>query len=107
MTSFAKPSPADIDHAIRLAELGGWIDPSDEVHADCWECLLYAPDGNRVGDGRAHTPNEAMALAWLHVCAPDALSDAYVEPGSVPHDIPEGWRFELAHRTPLTPGDAA
>src|SRR5262245_51566960 len=93
MTHEAKPSPADIDRAIELAEQGGWIDPTEEP--DCWECLLYNPDGNRVCDGHAHSPNEAMGLAWLNVWAPDALTTAHVEPGSVPHDIPDGWRFEL------------
>jgi hypothetical protein len=37
----------------------------------------------------------ATALAWLHAWAPDALVEAYVEPGSVPFEIPVGWRFEL------------
>jgi hypothetical protein len=36
-----------------------------------------------------------MALAWLHYWAPDALIEGYVEPGSVPLDIPDGWRFRL------------
>jgi hypothetical protein len=36
-----------------------------------------------------------MAMAWLHVWAPDALIEAYVEPGNIPSDVPDGWRFEL------------
>src|SRR5262245_7930370 len=98
-----KPSPSDIDHAVQLAEQGGWIDPSEEQHSDCWECLLYDPDGKRVGDGHAHDPKEAMALAWLNVNAPDALMDRRVKPGSVPYIIPPGWRFEVARGRRLKP----
>jgi hypothetical protein len=36
-----------------------------------------------------------MAMAWLHYWAPDALIAAYVEPGSVPFDVSDDWRFEL------------
>jgi len=43
----------------------------------------------------AHTPNEAMALAWIACCSPDALINGYVEPGSVPYEVPEGYCFEL------------
>jgi len=88
-----KPTPADIAIAIAKAELGDWIDPTDVPL--CWMCLLYDPDGMLVTDGCAPTANEAMAFAWLLVHAPDALHNAYVEPGSVPYDIPLGWRFEL------------
>jgi hypothetical protein len=93
MTTPNKPTRADIDYAIELAEQGGWIDPS-EVPIN-WLCELYDPEGECVGNGNGHTAGEAMGLAWLHVHAPDALTDAYVEPGSVPLDIPPGWRFEL------------
>jgi hypothetical protein len=89
----SKPTPADIVIAIAKAESGDWIDPLYEpIH---WNCDLYAPDGRRAGDGGAHTAAQAMAMAWLCVWAPDALIDAYVEPGGVPFDVPDGWRFEL------------
>jgi hypothetical protein len=91
----ARPTADDILEAIDSAETGDWIDPSEQPA--CWECILYNPDGQRAGDGHPHTPGTAMALAWLHVWAPDALIDAYVEPGSVPFTIPEGWRFELTY----------
>jgi hypothetical protein len=89
-----KPTRADIDYAIELAEQGGWIDP---IYVPIrWSCELYNPEGQYAGDGDGYTPGEAMAMAWLCAMAPDALIDAYVEPGSVPLDIPPGWRFELA-----------
>lgn len=88
-----KPSAADVVVAIAKAELGDWVDPTD-VPLN-WACDLYDPDGKRVGDGNAHTAGEAMALAWLSYWAPDALWQAYVEPGSVPYNVPTGWRFEL------------
>jgi hypothetical protein len=89
-----KPASADILAAIAKAELGDWIDPT--VVPVRWHCDLYDADGQRVGDGDGHTATEAMALAWLCVWAPDALINARVEPGAVPYDIPDGWRFELA-----------
>ena len=77
--------------------LGDWIDPVDVAFR--WSCVLYDPEGERAGDGDAHTPQEAMALAWLCAWAPDALINHYVnhyvQPGSVPYDMPDGWRFEL------------
>jgi hypothetical protein len=87
-----KPTPADILAAIAKAELGDWIDPS-EVPLN-WLAELHSPKG-RVYNGNADTPEEAMALAWLSVWAPDALINGYVKPGSVPFEIPAGWRFEL------------
>jgi hypothetical protein len=87
-----KPTPADILIAIAKAELGDWIDPS-ELPLN-WSCELYSPEGH-VFNGNAHTAPEAMALAWLHAWAPDALINGYVEPGTVPFEIPFGWRFEL------------
>jgi hypothetical protein len=87
-----RPTPADIMVAIAKAELGDWIDPS-EVPLN-WACDLFSPEGHRF-NGNADTPGIAMALAWLHAWAPDALINAYVEPGSVPFEIPDGWRFEL------------
>jgi hypothetical protein len=90
-----KPTPADILVAIAKAEAGDWIDPLEEPI--CWACELHPPDGEhgRSYDGHAHTAAQAMAMAWLHAWAPDALIEGYVEPDSVPFDIPEGWRFEL------------
>ena len=46
-------------------------------------------------EGQAETAGEAMALAWIHAHAPDALIDAHVELGAVPYNVPDGWRFEL------------
>jgi hypothetical protein len=89
----SKPSPSDIATAIEAAETGDWIDPSEEPIN--WYAILHDPDGKQVGNGNAHTPREAMAFAWLCAWAPDALIDAYVEPGSVPFTIPDGWSFEL------------
>jgi len=89
-----KPTAADILIAIGKAESGDWIDPTDVPFR--WSCELYDPAGKRVGDGDAHTPQGAMALAWLCAWAPDALGNAHVEVGSVPFSIPDGWRFELA-----------
>jgi hypothetical protein len=93
MTVPNKPMPADIVIAIAKAQLGDWIDPSETLMN--WSCDLYDPAGERVGDGNGHTRQEAMALAWLCDWAPHALINAYVEPGSVPYDVPNGWRFEL------------
>ena len=89
-----RPSTADIAATIERAEKGGWIDPTD-VPLN-WFCELYDPEGQRAGNGNGLTSREAMALAWLHVWAPDALIDAYVKPGSVPMEVPAGWIFELA-----------
>jgi len=36
-----------------------------------------------------------MAMAWLHLWAPDALVAAYVDLDSIPLAVPDGWRFEL------------
>jgi hypothetical protein len=87
-----RPTSADILIAIRKAEIGDWIDPSEEPV--CWACDLYSPEGHHF-NGHAYTAAEAMALAWLHAWAPDALIEARVEPGTVPLEIPYGWRFEL------------
>lgn len=89
-----KPTATDIAAAIARAEKGGWIDPC-EVPLN-WLCELYDPEGRRVGNGNGVTAPEAMAMAWLHVWAPDALIDTRVEPGSVPLEVPAGWYFELA-----------
>ena len=70
-----------------------WIDPLETPLN--WSCTLYNSEGFEIGNGNAHTPREAMALAWIACCSPDALIDGYVEPGSVPYEVPEGYRFEL------------
>jgi hypothetical protein len=93
MSTITRPTAEDIRAAIRAAETGNWIDPTDVPNN--WECIVYDVDGKRVGDGNALTPGMAMGLAWLCVEAPDALMNAYVEPGSVAFNIPEGFRFEL------------
>jgi hypothetical protein len=91
-TQNMKPTPVDILTAIAAAESGDWIDPS--VEQNYWDCKLRSPKG-RVYTGQAYTAAEAMGLAWLRVWAPDALIDGYVESGTVPLEIPGGWRFEL------------
>jgi hypothetical protein len=54
------------------------------------------PTVSAPGNGNAPTEVEAMALAWLHVWAPDALIDGYVQPGTVPFDVPaDAWEFQL------------
>jgi|SRR5215472_5870280 len=93
MTAPDRPTSADIAIAIANAELGDWIDPLNTPLN--WLCELYDLEGKRVGDGNGHTAREAMAMAWLCVHAPDALTEAYVEPGTVPYHVPDGWRFEL------------
>jgi hypothetical protein len=45
-----------------------------------------------------------MAMAWLHVQAPDALIEAAVDENSIEFEVPAGWRFEL---TPPSPTLAA
>ena len=39
-----------------------------------------------------------MALAWIACCSPDALIDGYVEPGSVPYEVPGAIASSLRHR---------
>ena len=103
-----KPTAADIAIVIGKIEAGDWLDPSEEPIS--WSCVLYDPDGERVGDGDAHTAREAMAPAWVHTHAPDALIISHVSPGEVPYDVPDGWRFELTRpwrRTPNAGNEAA
>jgi hypothetical protein len=85
MTS-SKPTPADIMTAIAKAESGDWIDPL--YQPIFWYAELGDPDGTWFWNGCGHTP--AMAMAWLHYWAPDALISAYIEVGSVPFEIPDG-----------------
>ena len=88
-----KPAAADILIALAKAEAGDWIDPLREpIH---WYAELRDPDGNQFWNGCGHTAAQAMAMAWLHYWAPDALIDAYVEQGSVPFEVPDGFHFEL------------
>jgi hypothetical protein len=100
-----KPTPIDIANAIAMIEAGvdrdgrpdprerEWIDPT-EVTAH-WDCRPYDPEGKAMGEGQAETAGEAMALAWIHAHAPDALIDAHVALGAVPYIVPDTWRFEL------------
>ena len=88
-----KPTAADIAIVIGKIEAGDWLDPSEEPIS--WSCVLYDPEGKRAGDGDAHTAREAMALAWVHAHAPDALIINHVTFGEVPYDVPDGWCFEL------------
>jgi len=88
-----KPTPADIIIAIGKVQAGDWIDPTDR--RALFSCRLFDPTGRCVGDGDAYTAGEAMALAWIHVHAPDALWKGRVELGEVPYEGPEGWRFEV------------
>jgi hypothetical protein len=90
---FMKPTAADIAIVIGKIEAGDWLDPYEEPIS--WSCVLYDPEGERIGDGDAHSAREAMALAWVHAHAPDALIINHVAPGEVPYDVPDGWRFEL------------
>ena len=59
----AAPSPADIAVAIGKVAAGDWIDPLDAPLN--WSCTLYNSEGFEIGNGNAHTPPEAMALAWV------------------------------------------
>jgi hypothetical protein len=65
-----KPTAADIVIAIGIViaiskiEAGDWLDPSEEPIS--WSCVLYDPEGKRVGGGDAHTAREAMGLARVH-----------------------------------------
>ena len=99
-----KPTAADIAIVIGKIEAGDWLDPSEEPIS--WSCILYDPEGERAGDGDAHTAREAMALAWVHAHAPDALIINHVAPGEVPYDVPDGWRFELTPPWQRIPGAA-
>ena len=96
-----KPTRADILTAISKAQTGDWLDPCEKPAQ--WTCTLYNPEGKRVGNGNARTAKVAMGLAWLCAWAPDALIEAYVEPNTIPLDVPDGWRFEL---TPPHPARA-
>ena len=89
----AAPSPADIAVAIGKVAAGDCIDPTDTPLN--WLCLLYDSEGFEIANGNAYTRPEAMALAWIACCSLDALIDGYVEPGSVPYEVPDGYRFEL------------
>jgi hypothetical protein len=88
-----RPSSAELLVTIGKVAAGDWIDPAiAPIH---WGCQLYDPNGCWAGEGCGHTAAEAMALAWLHVWAPDALVEGWVEPGEVPFEIPDKWLFEL------------
>jgi hypothetical protein len=88
-----KPTVADILVTMGKIAAGDWLDPCGAPPH--WLCDLYDEHGKHASDGNAFDPAEAMALAWIAVWASDALIDSHVEPGSVPFEIPVGWRFEL------------
>jgi hypothetical protein len=88
-----KPTPADIAIAISQIQAGDWIDPAEEPAE--WSCQLYNPAGKFAGDGDAHTPGIAMAMAWICCHDNDALCRGYVELDWVPSEVPDDWRFEL------------
>lgn len=87
-----KPTTDDIVLAIRNIAAGNWIDPS--IVPNYWDCKLYGPNGRR-GEGQALTPEQAMAMAWIHVHHPDALCAGSVDLDRVPLEVGHGWRFEL------------
>jgi hypothetical protein len=60
--------------ALGKAAAGDYLDPARAPI--CWACQVYSPDGVAAGNGNAPTAGEAMALAWIHVWAPDALDRA-------------------------------
>lgn len=98
----SKPTADDIRLAIMNVEARNWLDPSRVPHY--WDCTLYDSNGEEAGEGQAHSAGQAMAMAWLHMQAPDALIDAYVEADSVELNVPDGWQFKL---TPPQPTLAA
>ena len=89
-----RPSRADIRRAIAMAEDDTWVHYPDE-DPTCWGCYLVEPDGVRCCNGHGYTAADAMALAWLHRWASEALTQACVEEGTVPLEVPDGYRFEL------------
>jgi len=66
-----KPTTADIVVAIGKVLAGDWIDPSER--RPLFSCQLFDSAGEIAGEGEADTAAEAMALAWIHLHAPDAL----------------------------------
>jgi hypothetical protein len=88
-----RPSSAELLVAIGKVAAGDWIDPATApIH---WDCQLYDSNDYWAGEGCGHTAAEAMALAWLHAWAPDALIKGRAEPGEVQFEIPDTWRFDL------------
>jgi hypothetical protein len=96
-----KPTPTDIADAIAKCEAGpdpvsGEYEFLDYRDAGShWFCVLYDPEGKRVCDGFDDTTGAAMAMAWVGAHAPDGIINQHVELGTVPYNVPEGWRFEL------------
>ena len=91
----SKPTRADILHAIELAEKGGWIDPDELPPWSTWSCEVFDERGRQYGDGDGHTAGEALGMAWLSICQPDALMDAFVDRDLVPLEVPDIWIFKL------------
>ena len=90
----AAPSPADIAVAIGKVQADDWIDPLETPLN--WLCLLYDSEGFEIGNGNAHTRPEAMALAWIACCSPDALIDGYVEQTGLMLSASYGYSFAVA-----------
>lgn len=89
----SEPTAVDILVALAKVAAGDWIDPlAEPIH---WCAEVRDPDGRVFWNGCGHTAGQAMAMAWIHYHAPDALIDTYVEEGSVPFDVSDGFRFEL------------
>jgi hypothetical protein len=88
-----KPTPTDIADAIAKCEAG-----PDPVSGE-YEFLDYrdagSQEGKRVCDGFDDTAGAAMAMGWVGAHALDGIINQHVELGTVPYNVPEGWRFEL------------
>jgi hypothetical protein len=69
--------------AVEQKEESAKFDPRSigarQAHDGHW----YVPDQSRLGKylTPTHAPNEAMAMAWVACCSPDALINGSVEPG--------------------------
>jgi hypothetical protein len=87
-----KPTADDIKLAIANIQAHNWIDTLFVPFY--WDCVMYDPQGQKAGEGCAHCASQAMAGAWLHLQAPDALIDCAIEDCDVELDVPNGWRFE-------------
>ena len=87
-----KPTVNDVKLAIVNSQNHNWLDPTWVPFY--WTCTLYDPKGQKAGSGRAHCASQAMAMAWLLLQAPDALTNCSIEDYDVELDVPNGWRFE-------------
>jgi hypothetical protein len=86
------PTPDDIEAAIE--DILSGPRPYD---GPLWEAFAYDHQGQWQAIGYGHTPAEACAVAWLHVCGwmdGDDRPDHLVFQ-DVPRHVPLGWYFEL------------